>query len=149
MLGAFFDDSGTHDGSAVVAMGGLLGTDRQWDEFETRWVALLNEPLPGKLPLEQLPDRRCVIFVHGCFWHRHTSCSKATMPKARISFWADKFEKNVARDRRNARAIRKLGWKVVTGVGVSMQAPRKAIQTVEALPQSLISRMPLVVMTRD
>jgi DNA mismatch endonuclease (patch repair protein) len=36
------------------------------------------------------------------------------MPKSRVSFWADKFEKNVARDRRNARAIRKLGWKVAT-----------------------------------
>lgn len=36
------------------------------------------------------------------------------MPKTRISFWADKFEKNVARDRRNSRAVRKLGWKVVT-----------------------------------
>jgi hypothetical protein len=59
MLGAFFDDSGTHDGSPVVAMGGLLGTDRQWDEFEKRWVALLKAPLPGKPPLQQFHLAPC------------------------------------------------------------------------------------------
>jgi DNA mismatch endonuclease, patch repair protein len=80
--------------------------------------------LPGT-PDIVLPDRKCVIFVHGCFWHRHTSCPKATMPKSRVSFWADKFEKNVARDRRNARNIRKLGWKVVTVWECQCKHPEK------------------------
>ncbi|MHB8267813.1 DUF3800 domain-containing protein [Bradyrhizobium sp.] len=61
MLGAFFDDSGTHGDSPVVAMGGLLGTERQWDIFAHRWDVLLKAPLPGKPRLEQFhlyPCRR-------------------------------------------------------------------------------------------
>jgi DNA mismatch endonuclease, patch repair protein len=85
---------------------------------------LHRRSLPGT-PDIVLPDRRYVIFVHGCFWHRHASCSKATMPKSRISFWVDKFEKNVTRDRRNTRAIRKLGWKVVTVWECQCEHPEK------------------------
>ncbi|MBP1092960.1 hypothetical protein [Bradyrhizobium diazoefficiens] len=59
MLGAFFDDSGTHDQSAVVAMGGLLGTEEQWDIFERRWLAQLKEPVPGKPPLDQFHLTPC------------------------------------------------------------------------------------------
>jgi hypothetical protein len=59
MLGAFFDDSGTHAGSPVVAIGGLLGTEEQWEVFEKRWLALLKEPLPGKPPLEQFHLSPC------------------------------------------------------------------------------------------
>jgi hypothetical protein len=53
MLGAFFDDSGTHADSSVVALGGLLGTEQQWDAFAQKWSVLLNRPLEGK---ERLPD---------------------------------------------------------------------------------------------
>jgi hypothetical protein len=53
MLAAFFDDSGTHPTSPVVALGGLLGTERQWNAFGTAWAALLDSPLPGKPPLKQ------------------------------------------------------------------------------------------------
>lgn len=83
--------------------------------------------MPGT-PDIVLPDRKCAIFVHGCFWHRHASCAKATMPKTRIPFWTDKFEKNVARDRRNARAVRKLGWKVVTVWECQCKHPKKLIK---------------------
>jgi hypothetical protein len=53
VLGAFFDDSGTHPTSPVVAIGGLLGTEAQWDAFAPRWDALVNEPLPGKPPIKK------------------------------------------------------------------------------------------------
>jgi hypothetical protein len=59
MLGAFFDDSGTHGDSPAVVMGGLLGTDRQWDDFAQRWQGLLEEPLPGKPPLSQFHLYSC------------------------------------------------------------------------------------------
>lgn len=59
VLGAFFDDSGTHDSSSVVVIGGLLGTDEQWDSFAEAWDALLKEPLPGKPPLDQFHLAPC------------------------------------------------------------------------------------------
>jgi hypothetical protein len=59
MLGAFFDDSGTHVGSPVIALGGLLGTEDQWDAFATAWDALLASPLDGKPPLRSFHLTDC------------------------------------------------------------------------------------------
>lgn len=59
MLGAFFDDSGTHHGSSVVAIGGLLGTSEQWNTFEERWLSVLRKPVPGKPPLDQFHSAPC------------------------------------------------------------------------------------------
>jgi len=59
VFGAFFDDSGTHAGSPVVAMGGLLGTAEQWDVFATAWSERLASPLPGKTPLKQFHLSPC------------------------------------------------------------------------------------------
>jgi hypothetical protein len=59
MLGAFFDDSGTHAGSPVMTIGGVLGTEAQWDVFAAAWEALLKEPLPGKRPLKQFHLSPC------------------------------------------------------------------------------------------
>ncbi len=69
--------------------------------------------LPGTPDIE-LPGRGTVVFVHGCFWHRHKGCKGATMPKSNVGFWTAKFEANVARDTRNRRDLRKLGWSVLT-----------------------------------
>lgn len=46
-----------------------------------------------------MPGFRTAIFVHGCFWHRHSDCKYAYMPKSRVEFWNSKFEQNVLRDR--------------------------------------------------
>ena len=74
---------------------------------------LHRRDLPGS-PDIVLPRYRAVVFVHGCFWHRHEGCSKAytvkTDPEGR---WRKKFEQNVERDRRVRAALRKLGWKVI------------------------------------
>jgi len=64
--------------------------------------------LPGK-PDIVFPLRRRVIFVHGCFWHRHVNCGR--IPKSRLDFWAPKLESNKLRDARNRRQLRKLGWR--------------------------------------
>jgi DNA mismatch endonuclease (patch repair protein) len=74
---------------------------------------LHSERLPGK-PDIIFPSRKIAIFVHGCFWHRHKNCSKATTPRTRRKFWQTKFDQNVERDRNVQRALRKLGWKVIT-----------------------------------
>jgi len=67
--------------------------------------------LPGR-PDVVLPKYRTIVFVHGCFWHRH-SCAAAYMPKTRPSFWQAKFDSNVGRDRRHRRALVSAGWKVI------------------------------------
>jgi len=72
---------------------------------------LHRRDLPGS-PDVVFPSRKAAIFIHGCFWHRHT-CGRAYEPKTRPAFWAKKFAGNVARDRQAKRALRKAGWKVL------------------------------------
>ncbi|MGO9404235.1 MAG: very short patch repair endonuclease [Terriglobales bacterium] len=67
--------------------------------------------LPGKPDLV-FPKLQKVLFVHGCFWHRHLGCSLARLPKSRLDFWVPKLTANRRRDRRNAAQLRKAGWKV-------------------------------------
>ena len=66
--------------------------------------------LPGRPDLV-FRQRRCAIFVHGCFWHRH-GCAKATTPKSRQDYWLPKFAANVERDRRNHARLEEAGWRV-------------------------------------
>ena len=73
---------------------------------------LHRRDLPGT-PDICFPSRRKAIFVHGCFWHRHLNCRRATTPKTRVSFWNEKFEQNVDRDQRKIEALRGLGWHVM------------------------------------
>lgn len=75
--------------------------------------SLRRKGLPGK-PDIVLPARRTVVFVHGCFWHQHPVSPLAVMPQTRPEFWAEKLGRNVVRDRENERALRSLGWTVVT-----------------------------------
>ncbi len=60
-----------------------------------------------------LAKYKTVVFVHGCFWHRHQKCRYAYEPKSRVDFWKQKFLSNVSRDRRVQRALRKAGWHVL------------------------------------
>jgi DNA mismatch endonuclease (patch repair protein) len=71
--------------------------------------------LPGKPDLV-FASRRKVIFVHGCFWHRHPDpdCRLARLPKSRQDFWVPKLEGNRARDLRVEAALAELGWRVLT-----------------------------------
>jgi len=69
--------------------------------------------LPGKPDLVFRPKRK-LIFVHGCFWHRHKKCRFATTPKTRVEFWESKFRANVARDRRNRLELKQLGWQILS-----------------------------------
>ena len=67
--------------------------------------------LPGSPDLV-FPKYRAVVFVHGCFWHRHEGCRYTTLPKSNGDFWLQKFDGNVMRDARNAELLRGLGWRV-------------------------------------
>jgi DNA mismatch endonuclease (patch repair protein) len=76
-------------------------------------IQLHAKDLPGR-PDIVLPRRKTVVFVHGCFWHRHSRCRFAYTPKTRRTFWLRKFTENRNRDARARRHLRKLGWKVIT-----------------------------------
>lgn len=73
---------------------------------------LHRKDLPGK-PDIVLPKFKTVVFVNGCFWHRHKGCKDATLPKTRRDFWRTKLEGNVLRDMVKNRSIRHLGWRVI------------------------------------
>lgn len=75
---------------------------------------LHDEKLPGR-PDIVFPTRRIAVFVHGCFWHRHSdpACKLARLPKSRLEFWQPKLEGNAERDRGNLAALEAAGWRVV------------------------------------
>lgn len=68
--------------------------------------------LPGKPDLV-FPGRRSVIFMHGCFWHRHPGCKLARLPKSKLDFWVEKLEANKQRDITHQKQLRELGWRVL------------------------------------
>jgi DNA mismatch endonuclease, patch repair protein len=72
---------------------------------------LHRKNLPGK-PDIVMPKYRRIIFVHGCYWHRHPGCKFAYSPKSRVKFWTQKFRENVERDKINQQTLRELGWRV-------------------------------------
>ena len=74
---------------------------------------LYRSNLPG-CPDIALPKYRTLIFVHGCFWHQHRGCRKATIPESRQEFWAAKLRRNVKRDADAVKRLRKMGWRVIT-----------------------------------
>jgi DNA mismatch endonuclease, patch repair protein len=69
--------------------------------------------LPGK-PDIVFKSRMKVIFVHGCFWHRHGGCKYTTTPKTNAEFWAHKFKANIRRDRQVQKLLQELGFKILT-----------------------------------
>ena len=73
---------------------------------------LHGKDLPGS-PDIVLPKYRTVIFVHGCFWHRHKNCKYATTPKTRREFWENKFKVNLKRDLEIQEKIKNLDWRSV------------------------------------
>lgn len=71
---------------------------------------LHDKKLPGS-PDIVLPQFKAVVFVHGCFWHRH-GCKATTTPGTNVDFWHKKFDENIARDLRHTEALRDVGWRV-------------------------------------
>ena len=73
---------------------------------------LHRKDLPGS-PDIVLPKYKTVIFVHGCFWHRHENCKYASTPKTRKEFWNKKFKENIKRDSEIQDKIKNLNWRSV------------------------------------
>jgi DNA mismatch endonuclease, patch repair protein len=89
---------------------------------------LVNDKrLPGSPDLV-FPKYRAVIFVHGCFWHRH-GCEYSTMPETRRKFWEKKFLANRTRDRRKVYKLRKSGWRIKIVWECRLRGDKRKIQT--------------------
>ena len=71
-----------------------------------------------------------IIFVHGCFWHRHGKCKNTRWPKSRLEFWKPKLEANKARDAANNRALRRLGWEVLIIWECQLKKPAKIAERI-------------------
>jgi len=88
---------------------------------------LYRKDLPG-CPDIVLPRHRKVIFVHGCWWHRHNCKLGKRKPKTRIDYWIPKLQGNKERHKKNLRKLRKLGWKVLTIWECQTRKPEKLVQ---------------------
>lgn len=85
---------------------------------------LHHRRLPGR-PDIVLKRHRAVVFVHGCFWHRHRGCKFAFVPKSNVVFWTTKFEGNVARDKEAIRRLQRDGWRVLVIWECTVSAPAR------------------------
>lgn len=79
------------------------------------------------------PRFKTVLFVHGCFWHRH-GCKATTMPSSNVDFWSKKFNENVSRDKRIIESLIESGWRVIVVWGCSLEGknadPKKVAEYV-------------------
>ena len=86
-----------------------------------------------------LPKYRAVVFVHGCFWHRHLGCRYATNPKSRAEFWEVKFAANIARDSAVLAALLEAGWRVATIWECALRKPEQIAVAADQLSTWLLS----------
>jgi DNA mismatch endonuclease (patch repair protein) len=83
---------------------------------------LHRRDLPGSPDLV-LAKHETVVFVHGCFWHRHPGCRRATTPKSNSEFWQQKFSRTVERDGQAERTLKNAGWNVITAWECEIKEP--------------------------
>jgi len=99
-------------------MSGIRGRDTKPEVIVRKYLharglryRIAPKNLPGK-PDIVLPKYRTVVFVHGCFWHRHPGCKYAAVPTSNAEFWKDKFEANIKRDTLVQKTLRAASWRV-------------------------------------
>ena len=68
--------------------------------------------LPGRPDIVFI-KKKIAIFIHGCFWHQHKNCKITNKPRSNTTFWKEKFAKNLERDKRNRKDLRKMGWRTI------------------------------------
>lgn len=85
---------------------------RRWLHSHGFGYRLNVSNLPGK-PDIVLSKYKCIVFINGCFWHRHEGCKYWVIPKTRTDFWLHKITSNVERDKKNEINLRELGWKII------------------------------------
>ncbi len=94
--------------------------------------------LPGT-PDIVLPKYKTVIFVNGCFWHRHAGCKRATLPATRREFWERKLSTNVVNDKLHKDALYRAGWRVITVWQCELETDFK--QVLQRIEQILLRQL--------
>jgi DNA mismatch endonuclease (patch repair protein) len=95
--------------------------------------------LPGS-PDIVLPELQTAIFVHGCFWHGHKKCKLARRPSSNKSYWYKKIDENIERDKRKAKELRKLGYRVITVWQCQIKSKTKSERRLNSLLKQLSTK---------
>lgn len=95
---------------------------------------LYRKDLPGK-PDIVLPKYRTIIFVHGCFWHRHKGCKRCTTPSTNRNYWLPKLEKNIVKDKEHRKKLKQMGWRSIVVWECEINNIGKLSQKLEKLMQ--------------
>ncbi len=110
--------------------------DRSGVEFSTNAVGLPGSPdIQGKLG-------KRVLFVHGCFWHRHAGCRASTTPKSNRAFWAKKFADNLSRDRKKSRSLRRLDYRILVVWECELKSPKTLLRLQRRLERFFLADSP-------
>lgn len=96
---------------------------------------LHDKKLPGKPDLV-FPSAKVVVFVHGCYWHRHSCKYGSVMPQTNAKIWVEKLEGNVKRDARSQLSLKSLGWQVLVIWECETRSAEKLSSLSEAIRQS-------------
>lgn len=102
--------------------------------------------LPGK-PDIVLPKYRTVVFIHGCFWHRHENCKRATTPKSRLDYWLPKFDRNVQNDKKHREDLEEAGWNVITVW--ECEVNKSFDETMKRLTSSILNNASHIISTQN
>ena len=128
-------------------MGRIRGRDTKPELIVRRIVHRLGfryrlhrKDLPGR-PDIVIAKHRAVIFVHGCFWHRHPGCKYAYTPKTRVEFWSNKLDGNVARDKRNEIALSECGWRTMVVWECETKTPQAVSARIEEFLRNAIPEL--------
>lgn len=99
-----------------------------------------NRDLPGSPDLANR-SKKWTIFVHGCYWHRHRNCGRASTPKRNRTFWEAKFERNRARDRAAIRELRQRGYTTLIIWECEVDEATLLVRRLEGLHRSTHERL--------
>lgn len=92
--------------------------------------------LPGK-PDIVLPKYHVAVLIHGCFWHGHSNCKKASKPTSNIKFWETKIKNNIQRDKKVKRELNELKWRVITVWECKLKNKKTFDKTMKTLVEKL------------
>ena len=95
-----------------------------------------DKRLPGK-PDIVLPKYKTIIFVNGCFWHKHEGCKYFVWPKNNAEFWKQKIEGTVERDKKNLQDLKKLGWNVIVVWECQLKG-KNSTETLESIEKKIV-----------